>query len=329
MIEAVKRHLTVGQGLGREAVAVGAIVMSIALILDPSAPGRGSITPHLFWIAVLVLATQYGIRGMIASLSASIIALSIAALAVGEGLGWIGSLSSGGELVAFSGAITVAWIAEGHGRRKAQLAAASRSSAARADEAQASFDKLCTVADGLVQRLDRAEISISYLRSLAEGLQSEDPYVVADAAIELAVARVGGRAGAVLLYDGARLRLYAHRGVWSSASAVPPNVFQDKCADRAFQQRRPVTSLELDAIHELDADLAAPIPGRDGKPCGVLVIRGLDTNLELAGAEQHDGLLAEVSAVARWGSRTLAEVVLPRPSATNILKPTRAASNAA
>ena len=329
MIKAVKRHLAVGQGLGREAVAVGAIVMSIALILDPTSPGRGTLTPHLFWIAVLVLATQYGIRGMIASLSASIVGLSVAAVAVGEGLGWVGSLSNGGELVAFSGAIMVAFIAEGHGRRKAQLAAASKSSAARADEAQSSFDKLCTVADGLVQRLDRAQLSISYLRSLAESLESGNPDVVADAAIELAVARVGGRAGAILLHDGARLRLFAHRGVWSSASAVPPNVFQDKCAERAFNQRRPVTSLELEAINELDADLAAPIPGRDGKPCGVLVIRGLDTNLELAGAEQHDGLLAEVSAVARWGSRTLSEVVLARPSATNILKPTRAASNVA
>lgn len=294
------------RGLAVEAAAAAAIVMTLSLVLDPKAPGAGSFHPHLLWIAVLVLAAQYGVRGLIASLSATVAALTIASIFVGESLSWlVVRASDGPELVAFAGAIAVAWVSNAHARRKAALAQINDEAAARADEAETSFNDLRSVADGLVRQIDRAQLSISYLRSLAERIEGADPLVSADAAIELAMSRIGARVGAVLIHDGSRLRVLAHRGTWSADSAVPPDVFQDRTAEHALAQRRPMTALELGSINELDSDIAAPIPGKDGKACGVFVIRGLSFDLELASMEQYQSALADLAAVARWISRSV------------------------
>jgi hypothetical protein len=294
------------RGLAVEAAVAAAIVMTLGLVLDPRAPGAGSFHPHLLWIAVLVIAAQYGVRGLIASLTACIGALALGSIFVGESLHWlVARASDGSELVAFAGAIAVAWVSNGHARRKAALAQINDDTAARADEAETSFNDLRTVADGLVRQIDRAQLSISYLRSLAERIDGADPLVSADAAIELAMSRIGARVGAVLIHDGTRLRVLAHRGTWSANSAVPPDVFQDRTADQAFAQRRPLTALELGTVNELDSDIAAPIPGKDGKVAGVFVIRGLNFDLELASMEQYQAALADLSAVARWISRSV------------------------
>jgi hypothetical protein len=299
--------------------------MSLALVLDPSAPGAGSFHPHLLWIAVLVLAAQHGIRGLVSGLLASIVALSTASLIVGEGLSWLAvRASDSSELVTFAGAIAVAWVSGGHNRRKLGLAADHQDAVARADAAHGSFNDLRAVAEGLTRRIDSAQLSISYLRSLAERIEGKDVLVSADAAIELAMSRIGARVGAVLVPDGSRLRVLAHRGTWSADSAIPPDVFQDRTAELAFAQRRPMTAYELGTVQALDSDLAMPIPGKDGNVCGVFVVRGLSYDLQLASVEQHQAALADLAAIARWISssldkRTAAPAAAIRPSVPALL----------
>ena len=294
------------RGIRTEAVVAGLVVLTVALVLDPKAPGAGGFHPHLLWIAVLVLASQHGVRGLVAGLAACVTALSVASLIVGEGLHWLAMRASDStELVTFAGAIAVAWVSNSHQRRKQSLAADHQDAVSRANAAHGSFNDLRVVAEGLTRRIDAAQLSISYLRSLAERIEGSDPLVSADAALELAMSRIGARVGAVLVSDGSRLRVFAHRGTWSADSAVPPDVFQDRTAEHAFVQRRPMTALELGTIQPLDSDLAMPIPGKDGTICGVFVVRGLAFDLELAPVEQYQAALADLTAIARWISKSI------------------------
>jgi hypothetical protein len=289
-----------GRQIGTESLVAAAIVTTTALILSPSDPGLQDLRPHLLWIATLVLAARYGVHGLIASLTANVLSLALASVLVGQGVGWIGARAqSASELLAFVGAVAVAWVAGGHERRKASLAAAAAAAAAEASEAQAGFAELRTITDALGQRADRAEVSISFLRDIAARLESDDAEAGASAAMELAIGRLGARAGVVLLHDGARLRSFAHQGTWSVDAASPPDLFQDRTAQRAFELGRVVTGLDVDSVGPLDSDMAAPILRADGTAVGVLAVRGVAFEVLVPAA------MRELSAIARWASRSV------------------------
>ncbi len=298
----------------REAV-IGALgLVTVALVVAPSTPGASVGHPHLMWLVVLVFAAQYGTRGLLAGLAASVIGLATASLVVGEGLDWLTTrVTDGAELMAFAGTIVVAWISAGHERRKQQLAAAQAAQTAEAVEARVAFRELRTIADGLARQTDRADLSVSYLRSVAERIEGADPVASADAAIELAMVRIGARAGAVLIHDGTRLRLVAHRGAWTADNLIPPDVFHDRTAELAFHSGRTASGLQLPAIADLDSDVAAPIIARDGSVCGALVVRGLGFDLGLAHIGRLERTLYELAAIGKWVGRPHARA-MPAPT---------------
>jgi hypothetical protein len=289
-----------------EAMVGAAIVATVSLIMSPSDPGLHGLAPHPLWLAVLVLAARYGMTGLIAGLATSVVSLAIVSLVVHQGLGWLAARAqSPSELVVFAGAVAVAWVAGGHERRKATLAAAAADSAAQAAEARAGFAELRAIADALGQKADRAEVSISFLRSIAARLESDEAAEGAMAALELAIGRLGARAGVVLLHEDGRLKAFAHQGAWSAESASPPELFVDRTAQRALELGRAVSSQDVDGASPLDSDLAAPILRADGTSVGVLALRGVGFEMLVPSA------LREVAAIARWSARSLGDLGLP------------------
>jgi hypothetical protein len=261
------------------------------------------------WIAVLILAAHYGVRGLVAALGVCVPALALASLAVGEDVAWMLERSTDtSEIVAFAGAVTVAWVAGGHFHRKRALSAALATRSAEAAEVQAAFGELRCVADALARRADRRQLSVTYLRSIAERIDRGDAKSGADAALELALGWTGARVGSIMVRDGANLKLFAHRGVWSADRLLPPDLFQDRTAERACSLGRPVTSAALDGVGEIESDLAVPIMGPEGDVLGVLAVRGLPFDMELAPIERHDQTIHELVAIAKWVSSSLGEV---------------------
>lgn len=289
-----------------EATVAAAIVAIVALIINPSAPGAGAMHPHLMWIAVLVLSAHYGVTGLIAAVATSIVALTLASVVVGEPLDWLAARAGdSSEILAFIGAVTVAWVVGGHVQSKRGLSTTVATRTALAAEAQAAFGELQHVADALARRADQAQLSVSYLRSIAERIDLAEPVTSADAAIELALGRIGARVGTIFIHDGSNLRLFAHRGVWSADRLLPPDLFHDRTAEQAFALAATTTSAKLHDIGEVDSDVAVPITGRDGKLLGVLAVRGLTFDLQSATVQRHDQTIQELTAIARWVSRSI------------------------
>jgi hypothetical protein len=276
--------------------------------------GLGSLRPHPIWLCVLVVAARYGARGLIIALPIGWGALSIA----GAGRHLLGALLTElavpVELGALVAAVLVGWVASTHERTAAATVDQLRQMTARAKTDAAALGELRAAALALRARNDRLELSLTFLRDIARRLDGGDLEVAAQAALELATARLGARAGAVQMLpppggsDGEQperapeaLLPIAAAGVWDwSATGAP-----DGTIVAALGMARPVRAIELPSAGPTDSDLAAPIiVGRDadspGVVVGVIALRGVPRG----GADM--AALRDLAVIAEWVSRAFA-----------------------
>ncbi|HEU5060382.1 MAG TPA: hypothetical protein VFU21_27815 [Kofleriaceae bacterium] len=264
---------------------------------------------HPAWIATLLMAGYYGLRGL---LGAPVIwaILSVAALVTGSGLGGLADrLTSAEDLFMALTAVAVAGVAMLHVRRRERLDGdlARLSELARADDEL--LEGLRRRVVRLRDRTDRVDAAVPVWRDVAERLGSGDPAVAARAALDVCLRRTGARAGLVRRIDGAGAQNVAWRGPWSAERAEPRDIFPDRTIAAAIE--RGEIALGTDAIGATaeDSDLAVPLraPGRD-QVLGVLALRGV-----LAG-DLDAAALSDVTSMASW----LASAIASRASASDL-----------
>jgi len=189
---------------------------------------------------------------------------------------------------------------------------------AKAELAQKSTDndiivaELADAAMALRARGDRLDHSLTFIRDVAARLEGGDRLVASQAALDLAIARTGSRAGVVQLVDArGRLRTVASLGAWTLLRARPPDLLLDRTIKAAFESAAPVRAIDLPDVADVaeagrdQSDVAAPITDDGGEVRGVLALRGVPAD-SLSHALVHDiGLIARWCAKAN-GSRDLA-----------------------
>ena len=293
-----------------EALAVSALAVSIAALLAPGDIGLRSLHPHPIWLAVALMAARYGTRG----LAAGVLIGWAVTVAVAEALRvppaiLAARVSSGPDLGALLAVILVGWVASSHERRASELGIALAAlQECWAGDASA-LAALRATAVVLRARADRLETSLTFLRDVSTRLEGSDPEAAAQAAIELAVARIGARVGWVSAFEGDRLTSLASTGPWTPAPA--PDT--DRTIAAALRVRRPARALDLSEATAGDSDLAAPIlTGEDGRLIGVIALRGVPQGGASAAA------LHDLSLIAGWCSGALAA---RRLTATPLARP--------
>jgi hypothetical protein len=143
-------------------------------------------------------------------------------------------------------------------------------------------------------RADRLDNSLTFMRDVASRLEGTNPVASAQAALELAMARTGARAGVVQWLERRRLKTVASQGLWTLEQAVPPDVLPDRTIQQACEKATPVSIAEVDRPGGHDSDVAAPILDRSGAVIGIVALRGLPPD-SLRHAIVHD-----VGLIARW-----------------------------
>jgi hypothetical protein len=291
-----------------EALAASAMALAVALILWPSDAGLRRHGPHLVWIAILLLAARYGTKGLLLSLSFS--AVSVVALAeiLGEMRALRERLDGGADLVALVAALLVGWVASTQEGRRHELVRAldAVKNGALADRQAAREMQNALVA--LRSRADRMNLSLTFLRRVAEGLEGGDPEEAAGAALTLAMTCLDARAGVVKLIgssptgalaatpDGGAT-LLSCSGAWNSDGATP-TLDGDRVVAAALRGRGPARAIDIEAARMSDADMAAPLLDGHGEPFGVLAVRGIPfgsaTTMELHDLAVASGWLASV-----------------------------------
>ena len=277
-----------------EAATLGMAVAALTTLLAPDDLGAG-LHPHPAWAAVILLAARYCTRGFAFAMLMVWGVLTLTALVLGLGLGPIGAMSSSApDLVALSVAVVVSWVASAHERNIRELAAGLTKLQRQKAEASAAVSALKGAALALRARVDRVDHSVTFMRDVATRLSSGDPVVAAQAALELALARTGARAGVVQLASGRRLRTVASAGAWTLQQSRPPDVFSDVTIQAAFESGRVRRATDLDGASTDDSDVAFPITDGNAPLHGVLALRGVPSD-SLEAAPMHD-----VSLIANW-----------------------------
>jgi uncharacterized coiled-coil protein SlyX len=259
----------------RRALEALALAAALAFLPELARTRSGAgFEPHLGWTAVLLLAARDGLGGFFAGLIAVVTAIVLGSTIADRGLLAMWSrLDSGPNLVAFAACLTVSWIGSWHLRRQADLRERLRTQSARAAEGEASIETLHTVIATLRARVDRTSSSLSFLRDVAERIESKNPVTAAEGASDLALARTHATAAAVWVGMSGFQRLLAVR------DARSPGVFSPL------------------AIR--DADLTVPIRKGNDR-VGVLALWGL-TRDGLDEVTEHD-----LAIIASWCAPALA-----------------------
>lgn len=294
-----------------EAAVAGALASSAAVLIQSGDPWMTGRALHPAWIATLLLAGCYGLRGLVgAPIIWSI--LSVAALATGAGLaGLADRLTSSADLLMALTAVAIAGIAMVHERRRERLAR----DVARLSERARSDDQLLEGLRRRVVRLrdraDRIDSAVPLWHDVAERLGSGDPAVAARAALEVCLRRTGARAGLIRQVDGGAVHNLAWRGSWTADRAEPRDIFPDRTITAAMEAGAMVLATGVAGASEEDSDLAVPLRGPDGGMLGVLALRGAPAhNLEAAA-------LCDVTAMASWLATAMATrsgaALLPTP----------------
>jgi hypothetical protein len=267
-----------------EALAASAMALAVALILSPSDAGLRRPGPHLVWIAILLLAARYGTKGLILSLPFSVVGVVALAKILGE-MGALGKrLDGGADLVALVAAVLVGWVASTQESRRDELVrtldAVKNRSLADRQTAREMQDALVA----LRSRADRMNLSLTFMRHVAQRLEGGDPEEAAGAALMLAMACLEADAGLVKLIgsspSGAPAtpaggpRLLSCSGPWNSDGATP-TLDGDHVIAAALSGRCPARAVDVDAARVGDADMAAPLLDRHGEPFGVMAVRGI------------------------------------------------------
>lgn len=281
------------------------LVAGLTALLAPRDLGFG-VAPHPGWAAVILVSARYGSRGFGLALLAVWGALTLTALAMGVSLGPL--LSAAGhsvpDLTALVLSVLVAWIASAHERRIDDLSVRGMELAQKSTGDDAIVTELQGAAMALRARADRLDHSLTFIRDVAARLESGDPLLGSQAALELAIARTGSRAGLVQLVDErGRLRTVASLGAWTLLRARPPEVVLDRTIKAAFESAASVRAVDLPdlaALAELAeagsdrSDVAMPITDEAGEVLGVLALRGVPAD-SLSHALVHD-----LGLIARW-----------------------------
>jgi hypothetical protein len=284
-----------------EVMFVAALVAGLTALLAPRDLGAG-LAPHPAWIAVILLSARYGSRGFGLSLGAVSAALTLTALCKGLGVGLFVTAASNsvGDLAALVLSVLVAWIASAHERRISELATC------RSELAQKSADDGAVMAESrdamvaLRARADRLDHSLTFIRDVAGRLEGGDALGSAQAALELAIARTGARAGVVQLVEQRGLRTVASLGAWTLQRARPLQVLFDRTIKAAFDSAAPARAVDLPEAGGDDSDVATPVTDEAGDVLGVLALRGVPAD-SLCHALVHD-----LGLIARWCAKACA-----------------------
>lgn len=287
--------------IGTEAVIVGAVASSAAVLIGGGDPSLAGLAPHPAWIATLFMAGYYGLRGLLAlpviwSMS------TIAALATGAGLGGLaGRLTRAEDLLMAITAIGIAGVAMVHERRRERLARdlAELTELTRQDDDL--FDGLRRRVKSLRERANRIDSAVPVWRDVAERLASGTPEEAARAAIDVCLRCTGARAGLVRQVDGGAAHNLAWRGQWSADRAEPRDIFPDRTIAAALESGAVALATRVSGASPDDSDIAVPLrPLHGGPVLGVLALRGaLAHNLQAA-------QVADVASMASWLATAIA-----------------------
>ena len=265
------------------AVAAAAAVM-LAALLSPVALGLGTLAPHPVWLAVVALAARYGGRGLAVGAPVAWGALVLAALGLRVGPAIVlDRLSTGPDLCAFAAVVLVSWIASMHERRHVEAGQKLVELERRCTADREALDALRGAAVVLRARADRLDTSLTFLRDVAMRLAGNDPEVAAQAALELATARLGARAAVLHTVAGAgagaggaeagNLIPLASAGTWApgghlagGGGGAAGGAVGDRTAAAVMRTLRPARALDLPEGGPDDSDLGGPDPRRGGAP---------------------------------------------------------------
>jgi len=196
----------------------------------------------------------------------------------------------------------------------------------RAGVDSTAIEELRRAALALRVRNDRLDVSLTFLRGVARRLEGSDPAAAAEAALELAIARLGARAAAVLLRDGGgrdghgageTLVAFAVSGPFSP-DARAPAVESDGTVAAAVRTGAPTRAMDLPTGGPGDSDLAAPIVDpRAAVPAlqGVLAVRGVPRG-GVSGAALRD-----LAVIAEWSAGALAGAKSDRGAPARVTPP--------
>jgi hypothetical protein len=308
-----------------EAAVGTALTLAALALANQPALGMGGLHPHPLWIVILVLAARYGARGLVIAAPIAWLALVAASAGfTGQGFAaWarsapgrlFGALGAPAELGALAASVLVGWVASVHERSARAASAKLELLERRAGLDSAAIEELRRAALALRVRNDRLDVSLTFLRGVARRLEGSDPVAAAEAALELAIARLGARAAVVLLREGGgRDGQAAGDGLVPFAVSGPfgadggtPAFDADGTVAAAARTGAPTRAMDLPSGGPGDSDLAAPIVDPRGpSPVvrGVLAVRGVPRG-GVSGAALRDlAVIAEWSAGALAGAKS-------------------------
>src|SRR6185503_2834559 len=182
-----------------EALAASGLAVGAAALLALADVGLTSIYPYPVWLAVALLAARYGARGLAftALLGWGVVTAAAAAMHVPLDA-VLARSSSGADLGALLAVVLIGWVASFHERRAADLGASLEALERRCAGESEALAALRSTAVVLRARADRLETSLTFLRDVASRLEGGDAAAAAQAALDLALARTGARAGWVM-----------------------------------------------------------------------------------------------------------------------------------
>jgi hypothetical protein len=298
----------------REAAIAGVLATALTVLLaDHGVPLR----PHPAWAAVLLLAARYGSRGLGCALPAVSAALGLGSLC-GLAVGDLATVSSSGaDLGALVVSILVSWVASVHESRSAALVRKVAELDDRSASDNIAVPQLRAAAVALRARADRLGHSLSFLRGVSARLEGSDAVTGAQAALELAMERIGARGGVVQIGEKGNLRTIASSGLWNAAEPMPMAASaeasrhqapgseaenserRDRTALAAFESGAPVRAIDLRVTGPGDSDMAVPVTSPTGDVVGVLALRGVP--LDSLGA----ALLHDLALIAQWCAKPI------------------------
>jgi hypothetical protein len=277
-----------------------ALSLAAAALFAPGDLGLTTLHPHPVWLAVVIVAARYGSRGLSVGLPVSWGALALAALAMRISPAVVlARTGSGSDLGALIAAVLVAAVASIHERRYDLLLTTVETLKERCAGDRSAVKELREAAVVLRARADRLETSLAFLRDVAARLEGADPAAAAQAALELALARTGARAGSAQLVQRGGLKALASVGTWAPDAAAS-DLARDQTVATALRNRRPTRAFDLGEVNATDSDLAAPILDARGNVCGILALRGVPHGGASAVA------LHDLALIAAWCKKALA-----------------------
>jgi hypothetical protein len=283
----------------RESLVAAAVVFCLSLLVAPAGPALTGWAAHPGWLVVLILAARYGHRGLCAGTIFATVAVALASLTAGAGLAPLAARAwSMGDLGAAIAGVMVAWVVDSQQRRNGALVSQMAALHEHARGAEESIVQLTEAALALRARADRTENSLVFWHDIIVRMESTAPGDTAEAALELALARTGARAGLVQIAEAGRLRTLASKGTWSLDALMPPG-HRDRTAAAALHHRRPVQAREVADVRAGDSDMAAPILSPSGHVMGMIALRGVPF------AALRTAALSDLHIVACWLARAL------------------------